>query len=472
VFLSIAEFIGHFHPLVVHLPIGILLMALLLQWLSAKEKYSAFYAPVPFLLLIGMISAILSCISGYLLSISDDYNKEIVGWHQWMGISVAIISILLYCKERKIRFALQLRFLPLLLFVLIMITGHLGGALTHGSDYLSAPFTDIFSDTKETVATIKPLANAQEAVAYTDVVKPIFQTRCYSCHGPNKQKGKLRLDDSASIMKGGEDGKIIDIQNVDESELIKRILLPVDNDDHMPPREKPQPTENQVTLLHWWLSTGADFNKKVKDLNQPENIKPVLLALQEVPDTGMKITTVPIEPVEQAGNASIERLKEQGIVVFPVAKGSNYLSANFVTDSMITDEDINSLLAIKKQLIWLKMGFTNVDDQKMSKIKELSNLTRLSIEHTSISDKGIAELKSNKKLKYLNIVGTNVSAKGLLQLKDLKELQNVFVYRAKFNPDEWTELKTALPTATIDTGNYFVPTFASDTSELKEIIRE
>jgi hypothetical protein len=113
------------------------------------------------------------------------------------------------------------------------------------------------------------------------------------------------------------------------------------------------------------------------------------------------------------------------------------------------------------------MGFTNVDDEKMKKIKELSNLTRLSIEHTSVSDKGIAELRSNKKLQFLNVVGTNVSTKGLLQLKDLKELNNVFVYLAKINQAEWNELKTALPAAQIDTGNYIVPTFASDTSEVK-----
>src|SRR4029078_8427806 len=133
------------------------------------------------------------------------------------------------------------------------------------------------------------------------------------------------------------------------------------------------------------------------------------------------------------------------------------------------NEDIEMLLAIKKQLIWLKMGFTNVDDEKMKKIKELSNITRLSIEHTSVSDKGIAELRANKKLQFLNVVGTNVSAKGLLQLKDLKELHNVFVYLAKINQAEWNELKTPLPATQIDTGNYIVPTFASDTSEVKVV---
>lgn len=465
--LTITEFIGHFHPLVVHLPIGILLIALLLQWLSGKEKFQSYYVVVPFLLLCGMISAIAACISGYFLSISDDYNKGIVGWHKWMGISVAVVSVLLYAKERKVRIAHQLKFLSFALFILIMITGHLGGLLTHGSDYLTNPLVDIFSESKTTNMTIKPVPNVQEAIAYNDVVQPIFQTRCYSCHGPNKQKGKLRLDDSTSIMKGGEDGPVIDLHNADKSDMIKRLLLPVDNQDHMPPKEKPQPSESQITLLHWWISTGADFNKRVKDLNQPENLKPILLALQEVPEVEMKMSSVPEVPVEKAPDAIVEKLREQGVIILPVANGSNFLSASFVTDSLITNEELDQLIALKKQLIWLKMGFTNVNDEKMAKVKQLSNLTRLSIEHTPVSDKGIAELKLNKKLQYLNAVGTNVTAQGLLQLKDLKELHNIYVYRAKIDQGEWKELKSAMPETQIDTGNYVVPTYASDTSEVK-----
>ncbi|MBL7698506.1 MAG: hypothetical protein JNK79_10115 [Chitinophagaceae bacterium] len=466
-FLSITQFFGHFHPILVHLPIGILLIALLLQWLAGREKYKSFYAPVPFLLLCGMISAIAACISGYLLSLSDDYSNDIVSWHMWMGISVAIVSVVLYLKERKIRLAQQIRFLPAILFVLIMITGHLGGMLTHGSDYLSEPFADIFSDNNTGSVVIKPLPDVQEAVAYRDIVQPILQTRCYSCHGPGKQKGKLRLDDSVSIMKGGEDGKVIAAHQADESEMIKRMLLPIDNDDHMPPREKPQPTESQINLVRWWIGEGADFSKKVKDMSQPESLKPTLLALQEVPELKMTKVIVPTEPVEPAPLAALEKLKEQGIIVLPVAKESNYLLANFVTHSSVTSEDLNLLLPLKKQLTWLKMGFTDLSDDKMAAIKQLPNLTRLSIEHTAVSDKGIAELQSNKKLQYLNIVGTNVTSGGLSHLKELKELRDVYAYRTKIVASECKELISALPEIKIETGNYEVPTLSSDTVVVK-----
>src|SRR5687767_11516797 len=176
-------------------------MALLLQWLSGNQKYQSFKPVIPFLLLCGMIAAIIAAITGYLLSISDDYNETIVGWHKWMGISVALISVLLYAKEKNVAYVKKVKFLPVGLFILIMVTGHLGGLLTHGSDYLTGPLMDIFGNEKTANTFIKPVANVQQAVAYTEVIKPILQTRCYSCHGPNKQKGGLRMDDSLKLLK-------------------------------------------------------------------------------------------------------------------------------------------------------------------------------------------------------------------------------------------------------------------------------
>ena len=187
-FLSILEFFGHFHPLIVHLPIGILLIALFLQWLSSRESYRSYASVVPVVLLIGMIAAFVSCITGWLLSLTDDYDHDLVGWHMWMGISVAFTSLLLYAKVSK-------KLLTLILLTLILVTGHLGGSLTHGSDYLTKPLADVFGKDTVVNAVIKPVPNVQEAYAYSDVVKPILQTKCYSCHGEHKQKGKLRMDD-------------------------------------------------------------------------------------------------------------------------------------------------------------------------------------------------------------------------------------------------------------------------------------
>src|SRR6478672_7999194 len=230
------ELIGHLHPALVHLPIGILLIGLLIQWLARKEKYSAMKAAVPLVLLCGAITALFSCLTGYILSTTDDYDKTLVTWHMWMGIGTALVSFMLYAKEKNPQVAINKKLLSIGLLVLVFVTGHLGGSLTHGSDYYTKPLADIFSHDTFSTGAIKPIPNVQEALAYSDVVKPILLTKCYGCHGPNKQKGGLRMDDSTKLMKGGKDGIVIEPGKADASEMIKRLMLPVDNDDHMPPK--------------------------------------------------------------------------------------------------------------------------------------------------------------------------------------------------------------------------------------------
>ena len=220
------EFFGHFHPVIVHLPIGVLLVALLLQWLATKEKYATVRPVIPVVLLIGSVAAIFTSITGYFLSISDDYDQSLVNWHMWMAIGVVLVSLILYTKEVNPKVEVSKKLLSIGLLILIMLTGHFGGSLTHGSDYLSKPFFKMFSADSVETTVIKPLPNVQEALAYDDVVRPILETKCYSCHNENKQKGKLRMDDPTFLLKGGKHGKIIDFENVDSSELFQRLLLP------------------------------------------------------------------------------------------------------------------------------------------------------------------------------------------------------------------------------------------------------
>lgn len=465
--LSIPEFIGHFHPLLVHLPIGILLTGLFLQWLSHKEKYKAVQQAVPVVLLCGVAAAFLSCITGYILSNIDDYDKTLVGWHQWMGIGVALLSLLLYGKVRNPRLAINKTMLSVILLLLIFVTGHLGGSLTHGSDYLTKPLADVFGKDSAASTIIKPVPNIQDAFVYHDVVRPILQTKCYSCHGVNKQKGKLRMDDSIMLLKGGKDGKVIEPGNAGGSELIKRLLLPVDNEDHMPPKEKTQPSESQIVLLQWWISQGASFVKKVKEVDQPDKIHPLLFALQKTAVTEKEPFDIPEAKVEKADVPAMEKLKNRGVVIVPVAQNSNYLKANFVTDTLINDEDLQLLSALKKQLIWLKLGFTNIRDTNMAAIAQLRNLTWLSLQHTNISDKGLQAIQSLQNLQYLNLVGTRVTLKGILQIKGLKSLHSLYLFQTNINKGDWAILQNAFPKTRIDSGGYWVPLLTTDTTVIK-----
>ena len=318
-----------------------------------------------------------------MLSISDDYDASLVSWHMWMGIGVTLVSMMLYAKEKNPAFSINKNILSVGLLFLLIITGHLGGSLTHGSDYLTRPIEQLINPDSTVSATIKPIANVQEAVAYTEVITPILQTKCYTCHNANKQKGGLRMDQFDLLMKGGKDGKVIQPGNADASEIVKRLLLPIDNEHHMPPKEKPQPTESQIALLHWWINNNVDTQKKVKDLSQPDKIKPVLTALQNVVIVKKDRTDIPATLVNKADEKIIEQLKARNIVVLPLDQNTNYLMANFVTDSVIDKTDLQLLVQLKPQLVWLKLHNTNIADEGLNYIAQLTNLTKLDLSNTS-----------------------------------------------------------------------------------------
>jgi len=236
----------------------------------------------------------------------------------------------------------------------------------------------------------------------------------------------------------------------------------------MPPLEQPQLTKTELDLIHWWVSSGADFNKKVADLAQTEKIKPVLLSLQSEEKTEADlISDIPEKTVGQADAKIVQELLARGVAVIPVALNSNYLSVNFVALDSITAKDLQLLEQLSKQVIWLKIGDSNLDDNNLKSIVKLSSLTRLSIEKTAVSDAGIALLNGLPKLTYLNLVGTKLTAKGLTQLKSLKDLRQIFLYQTAISGAEFSQLSKLFPKALIDTGGYKLQFLESDTVELK-----
>ena len=457
--MNISEVIGHLHPALVHLPIGILLLAAVLQLLSLRPKYASLHAAASIALFWGMITAILSCISGYLLSQTGDYDEELVDTHKWSAFATAFVSIIAYLFNRwENEFA---KWAVLLMIIGIIITGHLGGSLTHGSDYL----TKGFSKEEITKKEIRPITDVQEANVYSDIIQPILSDNCYTCHNKSKRKGGLRLDEPSFILKGGKDGEVIKPGNADESDMIKRLLLPRNDDDHMPPKEKPQLKENEIALIHWWVATGTTFDKRTKDLEQPEKIKPILLSLQK--QVKNLLPDIPEKAVEAADEKILKQLREKGVVIIPVTRKSNYLSANFVTVDSITDKEILLLGGLKNQLIWLKISNKNISDSLIKKIGELNSLTRLQLDNTSITDNGLASLQTLVNLQYLNLVGTKVTAQGLIQLKSLPNLQAIYLYKTFINSADWPLLRNNFPKVTLDTGGYKVSFLETDTMLVK-----
>lgn len=491
VLLSIPEFIGHFHPVLVHLPIGILLVAVLMQWMAGKEGYAGLRQAVQITLLIGILTAIASCITGYLLSLSGDYDNGLVNTHMWLAISTTLAAVFLYVRafgyswsgkapdraasiqdKPAVPFRLPERILSLAVLLLLTLTGHLGGSLTHGPGYLTAGLGA--DDPSLATPSLKPIADIPSAAVYADLVQPILHDNCYRCHSAEKQKGGLRLDGSDWIMKGGKDGKVIMPGQAAESELIKRLLLPLEDDHHMAPKAKPQLTKNEVALLTWWVDAGAPFDKKVGQLAQDSVIRPVLLAFHQGtagglqgPDNGplnVADSDMPREPVSAASQTVISQLQTAGVTVLPIAQNSAYLEVSFLGDSIISSATLQLLASLKDQLVSLKCSQTSINDNALPVLARCTRLVRLWLDHTAITGKTLASLQSLTNLRYLNLSGTAVTSTDLLVLRPLPKLATLYLFQTVVDKPHWMALQQSFPHTRLDSGGYVVPLLPQDTT--------
>lgn len=464
-------FIGRSHPLLVHLPIGMLLVVFILEWLGRRPAYAYLQAAISPVLFAGMLAAAASCIAGYLLSATGGYDESLLGWHKWLGIAVAVISLLLWII-RKLSGATQFYFLkkwnlPLagVMVLLLSAAGHYGGSLTHGSDYLTQAMPESLrkltgAGAVATASAMPVIEQVSEAQVYQDIVQPILSQRCYSCHNTEKQKGGLRLDDSTLLAKGGEHGAVLKPGAPLQSELFKRILLAEEDEKHMPPKGKPQLSLHQAALLEWWIASGAPFNKQVKELEIPVNIQPMLAALEA---SGKEGADIPETAVAAAGAKEMHMLENKDVKVMPVGASSNYLQLNFVNASQFSDQDVALLLPLKKQIAWLKMGNTQITDAALKTIGQLPNLTRLHLEYTAITDTGIRELAGNRTLRYLNLFGTKITDNGIAALQQVNSLQRLYVYKTAISDKAILALKEHLPKLQVDTGGYVLQRLPTDT---------
>ncbi|MFM9837402.1 MAG: c-type cytochrome domain-containing protein [Cyclobacteriaceae bacterium] len=453
--MSVGEVIGRFHPLLVHLPIGILLLAIALDWLSQKERFILLQPAIPIILLIGAFTALFSCITGYLLSQSGEYDGDAVGWHQWMGISFMLVSFLYAWIKIQIENEMYSKVISVIALMLLTITGHLGGSLTHGEDYLTE---GLFS---KSTSTDFSKIDIEKARYYSGLVQPILESKCYTCHNTSKQKGKLRLDERDYILKGGKGGVVLVAHKVDESEMIDRLLLPLDEKKHMPPKEKSQLSQTEIELLKNWIASGADFEKTISELKQVNQIKAILNLSNET-----KLSDVPIEEVSAADEATITKLKQLEVMIVPVAQNSNYLSVNLINTTNI-DSSLLILQNLKQQVIWLKAGSTTIKDAHLKSIGSLTNLTHLNLDDTKLTGKGLSDLKPLTHLLYLNLSNTQIATASVVSLSSLKNLKSLYLYNTTIKNEELPTLQKAFASTKIELVPYQVPSLPTDTVVVK-----
>lgn len=423
---SIFNTISHFHPLLVHLPIGILLLAFLLEIFSRYKKDDSYKPAISFSLLIAAIAAILSLITGWLIPKAGNYDPQLVDLHFWFAlaltISLSVLSLLSYVSSASrlspasptplVRLYLPLFFLNI---ALLIATGHFGGSLTHGSNYL-------FEQQAEEIIIADKIEDIQ---LFEQVIQPIFTQKCTSCHNPEKLKGELLLTTIEGMQKGGKTGALFVANDPDHSLIVERIELPNTEKKHMPPKGKAQLTNDEIKLLKWWIAEGGKVDQTVAEMAPTDAIKQILGGYISKEATG------PTANLESVDEDKLQKIRAYGILLNPQDEQNILFEASLAHDTAITSGKLKALRQIRKHIIKLNLSFSNLDDDLVKEIRSFTNLQKLDLQRTSITSDAIADLTELAYLQSLNLYGTQLDDRVLPFLSKMKALKRVYLWQSQ-----------------------------------------
>jgi len=425
-------FFGHFHPLLVHLPIGGLTVLALLEVAARTRRLAGAAAARGLVLALTVGTALASVLLGLLLSTSGDYDPQLLFWHQWLGITLAAVCLLAALAYGTGRPRLYTALLALALAILAP-AGHLGGSMTHGSDYLTqyAPpwVHKMLGQAPPSTGPAPKVTDPLEAAAFADLIHPMLQQNCGGCHSAAKHKGNLQVDTWHDLTKAREGGPALVTGNAAESLLVRRLLLPSTNSKHMPPAGKPQPSAEQITLLQWWIDAGASPDKKVAQLDPPAKVLRALATIY-----GSAAAPVPPLPLAQL-QPVIDRLtQELGVVIVPCGADQPWLAVNAGVARTFGDRELARLAPLGVNVQTLNLAGTKVTDGGLAVLATMPNLTRLQLENTAITDAGLRPIARLYQLDYLNLYGTAITDAGLGRLKSLPNLRHLYLWHTQVTP--------------------------------------
>ena len=487
---DMAKFFGRFHPVILHLPIGMLLLVLVLETgrLFSKKKPTSSTQVAMFF---AAASAVVAVLLGFVLyySMPGDYEKQLAERHLNGGLIFACGTVAAFLVKVWVDVAGGkggwLFWTVLLGSSGVMgIASHDGASLTHGKDYLTQyapnPVREVIglpikeqkdkkakpagdgngttlaatdSGTPATGGTVPVVAKAPgEQIVYADVIAPILEQKCYGCHNAEKQKGKFRMDQYELLVKGGKEGEGLVHGKAKESNLVVRVELPKDDDEHMPPEGKKELEPHEVVLIKWWIDSGASKDAKLADLQATDEIKTALAKV--VPPEQLARQKAAAEQTAKADagkreavKVEVERLRKE----VPAALNFESQSSSGVTFTAVSmrkdfgDDQLAKLGPVMPAMVSLDLSSCTVTDNGTKLLSNAGELKSLRLSETAVTDASLDSIVKLAKLESLNLYGTQVTNEGILKLASLINLQKLYLWQTKVDDAGMQALKAKLP---------------------------
>ena len=260
-------FLAPFHSVLLHYPIGFVTLAVIFEIWYWRKPSPELRRIIGFVVLLSVLSTAVVVGLGICRASGGGYDDKALELHRESGLITGILLLTTFAAQRLAhrqgaRVALQAgyRFLLLGTLAAMVIAGHRGGNLTHGSKYLVKNAPDfvktLFEETEEPSTNSVAVGTGSDRL-FQEKIQPIFEAKCVKCHGPEKQKSRYRLDTEALALKPGESGEpTIKFGDPMQSHLARVILLPKDHDEVMPPEGKEPLTPDEILAIVHWIQTG------------------------------------------------------------------------------------------------------------------------------------------------------------------------------------------------------------------------
>jgi uncharacterized membrane protein len=425
---------GRLHPALLHFPITLLLLWALMHWFAGKQERESkqiYLSIKQLLLLFGSLTAGITVVAGIFLSRESTYSPDEIYRHKWTGAALFFLSGMLYAAG-KLKWTGHRIFeiSPFLLVAVVLATGHFGGEITHGEQYILSP---LLSQKEEKEI---PFDSLQ---VYNDLVRPMLEKKCISCHNQQKMKGELSLADTLAILKGGKTGELFVPGQTASSLLLQRIHLPLEDEHHMPPQGKIQLTAEEMYILEGWVKHHSNFIQRLNTL--PSDDTMVIWA-----SARFKNAADPALRFKPADANVLAKLNTSYCSVLPSDRETNALEARLFSQENYTAKQLEELRPISEQLVAISLAKLPVKDDDLKKLSAFEQLRRLDLSFTNITTAGLRHLKTLQHLEKLTLAGTAVSFQAIQDfLNATTKLKTIGIWNTGLTNNEVQRLEKTFP---------------------------
>jgi len=424
---NLVSWLGHWHPVVLHFPIVLLSIAIFLS-LTGKNVPKA-------LLTIATVTALITAISGFFLGKEAGTKGDLLFWHQWLGGGVAILSVIWYWLDTSnLGSKIYTKALQIVLVGLIGFTGHYGGMVTHGEDFLALPVDKSNTEMPE------------DPLIYQDVVARILDESCVKCHNANKRKGELLMTSKSQLLKGGESGPSIISGDHEKSELVQRLHLPDAHEEHMPPEGEKNLTDSEIQIIERWIALNTSDTLRLSHLDNSEPLFALVEAMQQ-PDLAQKWTQLPV-----IADSTIATFSSDYVTIKRMANNANALAINMYKPPEYTSDLIIDLKPIVANIVQFDISGLPIGKLELGLIASCNNLEWLEIDRTPITDVETDTLKGLSKLRTLKIYDTAIADKALATFKKMESLEQIYLWKTKVTEGALREFIIAKPSIRVNKG--------------------